>query len=269
MIFTIMLIDSHCHLETAVKKGTLGDVLANAAAAGVERMITIGTAPADWQIYQQLAADHPQRISHTFGLHPCAVDDGWRTALGELEQLLQAGAPPRPVAIGEIGLDAFHLPKDAALSQQRIDAQKQAYAAQLELAAHFGLPVVIHSRGALADAIELLRASPLDPARAVFHCFSEGPDEMRAIRATGSRASFTGIVTYPKADSVRQALRLQGTDVLMLETDAPYLAPQQKRGQTNQPAYLQLIAEKVAEVLAIDTAELAALTSRNCREFFS
>lgn len=263
-----MLIDSHCHLESAVRKDVLGDVLANAAAAGVERMITIGTAPADWKLYQQLAADFPGRIAHTLGLHPCAVDDDWQAAVSELAQLATSGTAPRPVAIGEIGLDAFHLPKDVALRERVFAAQKQAYVAQLELAARLGLPVVIHSRGALGDSMALLRASSLDPEQTVFHCFSDGPEEMRAIRDIGSRASFTGIVTYPKADTVREALRAQGPAVLMLETDAPYLAPQQKRGQPNEPAYLRLIAERVAQELDMDFAELAAQTTQNSCEFF-
>lgn len=247
----------------------LSDLLANAAAAGVDRMITVGTAPDDWSLYRQLAADYPHRIFYTIGLHPCSVDDDWRDAVAELERQLEAGGMPRPVAVGEIGLDAFHLPNDPVRRQQLIDMQRQAFSAQLELAARHDLPVVIHSRGALAESLAMLQASPVDPSRAVFHCFTEGAEEMRALIASGARGSFTGIATYPKADAVRASLRVQGTGVLMLETDSPYLAPQQRRGKPNEPAFLRLIAETVAAELSMDLTELAAVTTRNCREFFS
>ncbi len=261
-----MLIDSHCHLESALRQGIFDEILGNAAAADVNRMITIGTGPDDWNLYRQLAAENPGTIAHTVGIHPCSVDADWEQAVAVLEDASRQ--TPQPVAIGEIGLDDFHLPKDTALRDAIRARQRLAYAAQLELAARLNWPVVIHSRSALDDSIALLRASPVAPETAVFHCFNEGPDEMKKVIAIGSRASFTGIATYPSAANVRAALKLQGIEKLMLETDSPYLSPQPMRGKPNQPAFVRLIATAIAGELGMSFDDLAEITSRNTTTFF-
>jgi TatD DNase family protein len=357
-----MLLDTHCHLETFAHRGDLPAVLDRAAAAGVTRLITIGTCPADWNLYAALAAQHqaalstvegqhPARLAYSVGLHPCDLgdnDSAWHAAIAQLPAFFQTpsssstvgaslldgratahypspqletpnskletpSAPnsallaphsellfqpqtenrkpktssspsfpsfpsfpsslPRPIALGEIGLDRFHLPKDSTLAAVVFARQEAAFRAQLDLARDLACPIVIHSRNAFPDCLRVLdeyaRASALDLARVVFHCFSDGPDEVRALNQRGSRASFTGIITYKNADPVRAALLAQGPDRLMLETDAPYLAPIPHRGQPNEPAYLAHTAQAAAQLLNLPLEQLAARTTANAREFFS
>jgi TatD DNase family protein len=267
-----MFIDTHCHLADFARRGDVPGALARAAAAGIARVITIGTGPDDWDLYTNLAAAHPGRIDYTIGLHPCDVpeDDTWREHVDHIPHFFERASQPglRPAALGEIGLDRFHLPKDSAAAATIFARQEAAFRAQLVLARELGCPIVIHSRDAFADCVRVIDDSGVDWRRIVFHCFTHGPDELRLLRARGGRASFTGIITYKNADPVRAALVAQGLDGLMLETDAPYLAPLPHRGSPNEPAYLAHTATEAARILNIPLADLAARTTANALEFF-
>ena len=142
-----------------------------------------------------------------------------------------------------MGLDRFHLPKDAAEAARSFDAQRAAFAAGLQLARRLAVPVVVHSRGAFAECVAMIDASGVDWSRVVFHCFSEGAGEMETLRQRGGRGSFTGIITYKNAEAVRAAAQAQGLARLMIETDAPYLAPAPHRGKPNEPAFVRHTAE--------------------------
>ncbi len=264
----IELIDSHTHLESFDKRGETDAVLARAAEAGVTRLVTIGTSTEDWARYRDLATKHAGRVFYTAGLHPCSVDGRWSEELAQLEAFW-GGDDARPVALGECGLDRFHLPKDDAAAAERIFAwQRAAFAAQLVVAARLGCPLVVHSRGAFAECVEMIDASGVAWERVVFHCFTEGAAEMAELTRRGGRGSFTGVVTYKNADTVRAALAAQGIGRLMLETDAPYLTPAPHRGKANEPAYLCFTAEAAAATLGVSVSELAARTTANAREFF-
>ena len=176
----------------------------------------------------------------------------------------------RPVALGECGLDRFHLPKnDPARAEQVFAWQRSAFAAQLALARELGCPLVVHSRGAFRETVEMIDASGVDWARVVFHCFSEGVAEIAELNRRGGRGSFTGIITYKNADAVRTALLAQGLARLMVETDAPWLAPVPHRGSPNEPAYVRHTAESAARLLEMGVDELAAITTANARAFFN
>jgi TatD DNase family protein len=146
------LIDTHTHLESFARQGgtVLADALTRAQAAGVEAMITIGTSPDDWPLYRALAQAHAATglVRYSVGLHPCAVEGDWAVALAQVEGFWQ-GEAPRPVALGEIGLDRFHLPKDAAEAERIFAWQRAAFAEGLALAKRLACPVVVHSRGPL------------------------------------------------------------------------------------------------------------------------
>lgn len=264
------LIDTHTHLETFHHRGMLAGVLERARAAGIEAMVTIGTSPEDWDLYRGLAAGHPGFVHFTVGLHPCAVDERWTEAVAAVERFWTAAAAPLPVALGECGLDRYHLPKDDAAAAARIlDWQREAFRAQLGIARRLGCPVVVHSRGAFAECVEMIDASGVDWRRVVFHCFTEGPDEMAALTRRGGWGSFTGILTYKTADAIRHAAKAQGLARLMIETDAPYLAPMPHRGKPNEPAFVQHTAAfAAAEVFGVPFSELAAVTTANARAFF-
>jgi TatD DNase family protein len=266
-----MLIDSHCHLDTFVKRGTLQAVLNNAVKAGVNRMITVGTSSEDWETYHSLAKLYTGQIDYTVGLHPCHVDENWEQELEKLAQLLHLGDTVRPVALGEIGLDYFHLPKDESSRDRAVALQKQAFVAQIELARSADLPVIIHSRNAFDDCVKMIDSSRSVWDRIVFHCFSEGRDEIDRINLRGGRGSFTGIITYPNTNvrPVRDALLEQGVERLMIETDCPYLTPVPHKGEENQPAFLRYTFQAAASILEIPVIELEEQLAANTREFFN
>ena len=262
------LIDTHTHLESFARRGDLPAVLGRAREAGVEALVTIGTDTDDWSLYRDLAAAHPGFVHYTAGLHPCSVDERWAERFAQLEAFWTAVQGPRPVALGETGLDRFHLPKDDAAAAERILGwQKEAFAAALALARQIGCPVVVHSRGAFQECVEMVDASGVDWARVVFHCFTEGPVEMAELTRRGGFGSFTGIITYKTAEPIRLAARAQGLDRLMLETDAPYLTPMPHRGKPNEVAYIRHTAEYCATLFGLAYDELVARTTANARRF--
>lgn len=261
------LIDTHTHLDSYARDGTLPAVLDRARAAGLGAMVTIGTALDDWPLYRDLARAHAGFVHYSVGLHPCAVDAGWEEALAQVEGFWSDR--PRPVAVGEIGLDRFHLPKDAVEAEKIFGWQRAAFAQGLAIAKRLGCPVVIHSRGAFRECVDMIDASGVDWTKVVFHCFVEGPAEMAELTRRGGFGSFTGILTYKNAANVRAAAKAQGLARLMIETDAPWLTPMPHRGKPNEPAFLRHTAEfAAAEVFTIDYDQLAAVTTANARKFF-
>ncbi len=263
------LIDSHTHLDSFIRRGALAATLAGARAADVDALVTVGTASDDWSLYRDTAAAHPGVVHYTAGLHPCSVDETWEQELAQLPAFWRDGVGPRPAALGECGLDRFHLPKkEPERAEQLMAWQKAAFAAQLSLAREVGAPVVVHSRGAFTECVELIDASGLDWARVVFHCFAEGPAEMTVLRERGGLGSFTGILTYKNAEAVREAAHVQGLEHLMLETDAPYLTPVPHRGKPNEPAYVRHTADFAAELFGVSYARLAEVTTANARRFY-
>jgi len=261
------LIDSHCHLLGFSNKGELEPVLKRAADAGVQRLITVGTSPKDWVPYREMHANYIGRIDYTVGLHPCYVDGDWEAITQQISTFFMP--PHAPVALGEIGLDYFHLPKDPVQAGEVIIQQEEAFRRQLSLARELECPVIIHSRNAFEDSVRMIDESEVDWSKVVFHCFSYGPDEIEAINQRGGRASFTGIITYKNAPNVRKALLSQGIEPLMLETDCPYLTPEPHRGQPNEPALLTHIAQQCADSLDIDLEKLGAHTTESTRRFFN
>jgi TatD DNase family protein len=238
----------------------------SAQAVGVEGVIAIGTHLEDWAVYRDLAKEHRHFFRHTIGLHPGYVDEQWEDAVMALSPFF--ADITAPVALGEIGLDYFRLPSDAQEAEQLKVWQREAFQRQLALAYQFDVPVVVHSRHAFSDCVAMIDASGVDWKKVVFHCFVEGPDEMKVISERGGRGSFTGIITYPKSESVRLALQSQGHDRLMLETDSPYLSPQSVRSQENSPSNLPEIAQKAASLLNVSAEKLCEITTANTREFF-
>ena len=261
------LIDTHTHLDGFARAGTLPGVLTRAREAGLEAMIVIGTAPDDWTLNQGFAREQLGFVHYTVGLHPCNVEAGWEGVMAQVAGFWSGGL--RPVALGEIGLDRFHLPKEPAEAEKHFARQRAAFVEGLALAKRLGCPVVIHSRGAFAECVQMIDASGVDWAKIVFHCFVEGEAEVAELMKRGGLASFTGILTYKNAPNVRAAAKAQGLARLMMETDAPYLTPMPHRGKPNEPAFVRHTAEFAAkEVFNVPYDELAAITTANARKFF-
>ena len=259
-------IDSHCHLEGFLNRGILPEILEHSRDAGVSRLIAIGTDPEDWKINHDLSKQFSEEIHYTVGLHPNHVDGSWENYLADLSFYFTQ--EPKPVAVGEIGLDYFRLPKEEAKAEPMKANQRAAFRHQLALAKELGLPVVVHCRSAFADCVAEIDDSGVEWSKVVFHCFADGPNEMRQLMERGGRGSFTGIVTFGNAENVREAALLQGLEKLMLETDSPYLAPVPFRGKFNEPAYLPHIGAYLSKVFEVEEEQLAGITTRNTLDFY-
>ena len=262
------LIDTHTHLDGFARAGTLDAVLTRSREAGVTGMISIGTESDDWALIRDLAATHPGVVNYSVGLHPCCVRENWADEVAQIETFW-SGSGVRPVALGECGLDRFHLPKDDAAKAEQVFAwQRAAFDAQLVIAKRLGCPLIVHSRGAFAESVAMIDASGVDWTRVVFHCFSEGPAEMSELIKRGAYGSITGVLTYKNAENVREAAKVQGLARLMLETDAPYLTPVPHRGKPNEPAFMRHTADYAAAMFGVSVEELAEATTRTARRFF-
>lgn len=233
-------------------------------------MITIGTSSSDWLVYKGLAKDYPHRIYYSVGLHPGSVTDQWEAEVDQFERILKQGDSPMPIAIGEIGLDYFRLPKDKTKADQLIGWQQAAFARQLQIAKGCKLPIIIHSRSAFDDCVRMIDQSGVNWDRVVFHCFSEGANPMERINLRGGRGSFTGNITYEGEAflNMQRALKEQGTEKLMFETDAPYLTPVPHKGSENSPALIVHTAEFAAKVLQMQVDELLPIVYKNTLNFF-
>jgi TatD DNase family protein len=249
-----VLVDTHCHLADEAFAGEVADVLDRAAAAGVLGAVVVGESPEAAAIALRLA-QQDARVSATAGIHPHLADRWDPAAEAWLAQQLR---DDRVVAAGEMGLDYHydHAPRDR---------QRAAFAAQLALAARAAKPAVIHARDADEDVTALLRNQP--DAIAILHSFSGGDGLLEAGIALGSYFSFSGMVTFRNWQR-DAALRRVPRDRLLVETDAPYLAPVPYRGQRNEPAYVVEVARRLAEVLGLSLEEVARITTENAVRVF-
>lgn len=250
------MIDSHCHLADKQFSEDLEEVLARAAEAGVERMITIADSIPEALACIELAESHPQ-IYCTVGVHPHHAKE-WSRGDGQVLQEMVRGSQ-RVRAIGEIGLDYHydHSPRPI---------QRGVFLEQLTLSREVGLPAVIHCREAIEDVQTIVRE--VEPLQAVLHCCTESWEDVAWMIELGHMLSFTGIATYPATAAIRDTIKRCPLEQMMIETDSPYLAPVPYRGKRNEPAYVALVARTVAEIKGIEPEEVADRTARNAMEFF-
>jgi TatD DNase family protein len=260
--------DTHSHLDYPDYADDFAEVIERARAAGIGKMISIGTSLDSSGRAVRLAEKYPD-IYAAVGWHPSDA----LTAPSDLRPALRELAKhPKVVAIGEIGLDYHRLPSQKPEFTTADDArykQKQAdiFQQQLEVAAEFGLNCVIHQRDAFDDALAQLKPFA-GKVRGVFHCFGENAGRMRRILEIGSLVSFTGIVTFKNGQNVRDTVAATPLDKFMLETDCPYLAPVPFRGKRCEPAYIREISGIVAQVKNCSLEELSAVTCKTAHEFF-
>ena len=251
------LVDSHCHLDGEEFASDRDDAVARAIDAGVESMVAIGTGdgPGDLETGIRMAERYPQFLA-TVGIHPHDAAKALPEHSKSLAALLRH---PKVVAMGEIGLD-YHY--DFAPRE----VQHVVFIEQMSIAAEARKPIVIHTREAWDDTFALLeRHWRPHNLPGVMHCFSGGPKEAAIALELGFLLSFGGIVTYPKAVEVQQAAREAPLDRILLETDAPYLAPVPKRGKRNEPSFLPFTAKRLAELRGERVEDLACATTANFR----
>lgn len=248
-------VDTHAHLDDEAFDGDREDVLARAREAGVVTIVNIGYAESRWPSTLALAREQ-RDVYAVLGVHPHEAG-AWSAGV---ESRLQAALDnERVVGVGEIGLD-FHRTLAAATEQRR------AFAAQVEVARARNLPIVVHSRDAEVEVVRMLQA--VAPVRGVLHSFAGSDRTARLALELGLHLSLTGPVTYPNGHRQRELARLIPLDRLLLETDAPYLAPQQRRGRRNEPAYLTFTASAIAAARNEQLDQLCDATAENARRLF-
>ncbi len=253
----MQLVDSHCHLNFPDFDGRIPQILQNAADNQIAHLLCISTSWENQRDVLVLAEKHPQ-IFASVGKHP-TTEGGHEPSV---DDLLTAADHPRVVAIGETGLDYFRSEGDLTWQHERfhahIDAAKQCHK-----------PLIIHTRAAADDTMNTLRDHQARDAGGVMHCFAEDWDVAKTALDIGFYISFSGIVTFKSAQSVQEVAKKAPLDRILVETDAPYLAPVPHRGKTNEPAYVRHTAEFVAEQRGISIEELAEATTNNFFKLFS
>ena len=251
-----MFTDSHCHLDDKRFAGDLDAVLDRAAAAGVTRILTIGTGDGPPEIDRavRLAERYPQ-IYASIGVHP---HDAAKATPQTWNDLRALASHERVIAFGEIGLD-YHYDFSPR------EVQREVFVEQLKLAREVGLPISIHTREAWEDTMAILREHWARPGKAdgIMHCFTGDPAQAREALDLGFHLSYGGVVTFKTAENVRESARITPDDRLLIETDAPYLAPIPHRGKRNEPAMMIETARKLADVRETTPDAIAALTTSN------
>ncbi|WP_371153765.1 TatD family hydrolase [Jannaschia sp. 2305UL9-9] len=254
-----MITDSHCHLDFPQFEGELPDLLSRANAAGVHRMVTICTKLRQTPTVRALADAHAP-VFWAAGTHPMSAAD---EPMATVEQLVDLARHPKMVGIGETGLD-YHYTADSKAVQQ------ESLRIHIEACRQTGLPLIIHSRDADDDMARILTEEHrAGPYTCVMHCFSSGPALAKAALDLGFYLSMSGIAAFPRSQEVRDIFAGAPLDRVLVETDAPYLAPPPHRGKRNEPSFVAHAARKGADVFGIDYADFAAATEANFERLFS
>lgn len=258
-----MLVDSHCHLDFPDFAEDLDAVVDRAGAAGLEAMVSIATHPSEWPRVRALAERYAP-VLYAAGRHPLYAHQEPRSAPETLlEDLLAEAAHPKMVGIGECGLD-YHYRRDTEA------LQKADFEAQIEVARRTALPLIIHSRDADDDMASILsREHAAAPFTCVMHCFSSGPELAETALGLGFYLSMSGVATFKKADALREIFAAAPVDRILVETDAPFLAPPPFRGKRNEPAYVGRTAEIGAELFQMSADDFAAQTTQNFHRLFA
>ena len=253
------IVDSHCHLDFPDFEGELPEVIARAEAAGVTRMVSICTKLREEPQVRAIAETYAP-VFFAAATHPMSVA---AEPMATLNQLVEIAQHPKMVAIGETGLD-YHYTADTK------DVQKESLLVHIEAARQTSLPLIIHARAADDDMARILAAEHKAGAfDCVMHCFSSSAELGRAALDLGFYLSMSGIATFKKSTELRKIFASAPVDRILVETDAPYLAPQPRRGKRNEPAYTAMTAETGAEVFNMDYADFAAQTTANFDRLFA
>jgi TatD DNase family protein len=254
-----MLIDSHAHIQGKEYAGETEAVIERARAAGIEQIIAVGGAGDMSSNTEAVAlAESFENIYATVGMHPHDAKD---VASDDLEKLKDLTRHPKVIAVGEAGLDYYynHSPRDV---------QRRVFAQFIHMARETELPIVVHERDAASDGADLLCSEGAGKVHGVIHCFTGDYEAARAYLDLGFYLSFTGIITFKNAEALRDVVRRVPLERILVETDSPYLTPVPHRGKRNEPAYVRLVAEQVANIKEMTLEEVARVTTDNARQLF-
>ena len=255
-----MYVDSHCHLTFPELLARIDDIRADMHAADVDRALCICTTLEEFDAVHGLATRF-DNFWASAGVHPDNEDVHEPT----VDQLVALAARPKVVAIGETGLDYFRL---NGRSIADMEWQRERFRVHIRASRISGKPLVIHTRSASQDTLDVLREEGEGSARGVFHCFTETMEVARAALDLGFLISFSGILTFKTAQDLREVARWVPLDRCLIETDSPYLAPVPFRGNTNSPAWVPHVARQLAELKGLAVEEIAHATSRNFEALF-
>ena len=254
-----MIVDSHCHLNYGTMADDIDGVIERAKQAGVGTMLAINARLSEYEVVLKIAEAH-DNIWATVGSHPHDAEDEWGI---KAEELIEKAQPNKVVGIGETGLDYYydHAPRDK---------QQQNFIAHIEASRETGLPLIVHARDADDDCARIMSDEmKKGEYPAVIHCFTASEKFARQSLEIGCYISISGIVTFKSAKDLQQAVKIIPFDKLLIETDAPFLAPVPMRGKPNEPSYVKYTAEYMANHLGVSYAELAKLTTDNFFTLFS
>jgi TatD DNase family protein len=252
-----MLFDTHAHLNAEEYKEDLDEVISRALEAGVTNMVVVGFDRPTIEKAMELV-DRYDFLYASVGWHPVDAIDMTEEDLVWIEEL---AAHQKVVALGEMGLD-YHWDKSPK------EIQKVVFRKQIQLARKVHLPIIIHNREATADIIEILKEEKADEVGGIMHCFSGSPETARECVNMNFYISLGGPVTFKNAKRPKEVAAEIPLDKLLIETDCPYLTPHPFRGKRNEPSYVKLVAEQIAEIKGITYEEVAEVTSKNARKFF-
>ena len=255
-----MLVDSHCHLSFPGLQERLAEVRHAMSEAAVDRALCICTTLEEFDAVHGLARAH-ENFWATVGVHP----DNEGVHEPSVQDLVDRARLPRVVAIGETGLDYYRL-EDRSLEDMAW--QRERFRVHVRAARAADLPLVVHTRNAASDTLEILREEGARSVGGVFHCFTESLETARAALNLGFAISFSGILTFRNAQALRDVAAFVPLDCCLVETDSPYLAPAPYRGKTNMPAYVRQVAMELARVKGVSLEQVAAATSANFERVF-
>jgi TatD DNase family protein len=250
-------VDSHCHLAFPELAGDIDGVLQRMSAAGVGLALSVCTRIDEFEGIHALAV-RDSRVYASVGVHP-DTPPGREPTVEELARLARLA---RVIAIGETGLDYYRLPEP-------LDWQRQRFRSHIRAAREAGRPLIIHTRAASADTLRIMREERADEAGGVMHCFTESLEVAKAAIELGFFISFSGIVTFKNARELQAVAQALPLDRLLIETDAPYLAPVPHRGRTNEPAFVPHVAAKLAELRGVSVETIRAITTENFMRCFN
>lgn len=253
----MILIDTHAHLYSEEFKNDIDEVIQRAKSLGVQRFYLPAIDSESHEAMIDLGKKYPNICIPMMGLHPCYVKENYKEELQIVEQWLNN---KNFVAIGEIGLDFYW---DKTFTTQ----QYEAFELQMSLALQRNLPIVIHTRNAVKETIDMVQPFSAKGLKGIFHCFGESYEVAKQIIDMGFLLGIGGVVTYKKS-GLDETLRHIGLEHLVLETDAPYLTPVPFRGKRNEPSYLEYVVKKLAEIKNVTVQEVAAITTTNAEKIF-
>ncbi|MEZ8007715.1 MAG: TatD family hydrolase [Amylibacter sp.] len=254
-----IIVDSHCHLDFPDFEGEISELITNAANAGVMRMVTICTRLKNEPSVRAIAETYSS-VYYAAGTHPMSASE---EPLATVDQLIKIAEHPKMVGIGETGLDYHYTAESASI-------QKKSLRIHITAARETGLPLIIHSRAADDDMIEILQDEyKKGPYECVMHCFSSSLELAKVALELGFYLSMSGIVTFKKSQDLRDIFAIAPIEKILVETDSPYLSPDPYRGKRNEPAYTAHTAQVGAKIFGLEYKDFAAQTTKNFNQLFS